>query len=77
MHSSLFSSLTFDLEGYGSFHELLESHDIPLRSFVRLFPVREGKLQIEYGATAIHKPIFFDAEEPLYVIEMLKHIQRS
>lgn len=77
LHSSLFSSLTFDLEGYGSFHELLESHDIPLRSFVRLFPVREGKLQIEYGATAIHKPIFFDAEEPLYVIEMLKHIQRS
>ncbi|MWV45661.1 hypothetical protein GRF59_18775 [Paenibacillus sp. HJL G12] len=77
LSSGLIENLTCDLDGYSAFHEVLKAYGIPVYSFVRLFPVRQGRLHIEYGATGIHKPIFFDAEEPLYFIEMLKHIQRS
>lgn len=76
LHEKLFTGVTQDFDGYRRLHELLQNYHAPLHSFVRLFPVREGRLHIIYGESGMHKPIFLDAEEPQYCMELLKHIER-
>ncbi|MEK4047293.1 hypothetical protein NSU18_27185 [Paenibacillus sp. FSL H8-0048] len=76
LHEKLFAGVTPDLDGYLRLHEVLEAHAVPLHSFIRLFPVRNNRLHIEYGESGLHKPIFLDAEEPQYCMEWLKHMER-
>jgi hypothetical protein len=76
VHEKLLTGVTQDFDGYRKLHELLHAYQVPLHSFVRLFPVRQGKLHIVYGESGLHKPIFLDAEEPQYCMELLKHIER-
>lgn len=75
VHSRLISGIKSDFQGYSKFHELLVKYGIPTQTFVRLFPVENSRLQIRYGDVGLHKPIFFDAEEPVYYSHMLRHIQ--
>ncbi|MBY9077967.1 hypothetical protein KIH86_06715 [Paenibacillus sp. HN-1] len=76
LHEKLFAGVTQDFDGYRRLHELLQIYHAPLHSFIRLFPVRQGMLHIEYGESGLHKPIFLDAEEPQYCMELLKHMDR-
>ncbi|WP_238653381.1 hypothetical protein [Paenibacillus piscarius] len=76
LHEKLFAGVTPDFSGYLRLHELLAVYHVPLHSFIRLFPVRDNRLHIEYGESGLHKPIFVDAEEPQYCMEWLKHRER-